>query len=586
MKTLNANFKLILGVMVMLMMVLTSCNPNESVDMPEVPEGTSGNSQIDFGSNIQRDFMGRIVDQSSIPLDNVNITIGNKTAITDNNGMFVINDVSVKERLGFITAQKPGYLKGMRSVVPTSGTNMINIMLVAETLVSTVASGSSSEVTLSNGAKVSFDGAFKDENGNAYSGNVDVYMYHLETSNPAIEAIMPGNLQAENANGEERVLVSYGMLNVELKGASGGEKLNIADGSVAQIELPINPAQNGVAPATIPLWHFDEVSGVWMEDGEATLVGGKYQGEVSHFSWWNWDAPFPAVILCINAVDANNNPLANLDIKLIESNAVNGRTAFTNGDGNICGFVPINEAFTLKAFDPCGVEVFSSNIGSFAADTNYSLVLPSVTATVISGTLVNCANTNVTNGYASIIYGNQLASVPVTNGDFTLSVIQCAALTSFSLEGVDYDTFQETDTISYNFGSADVGNIIACNAVSEYITLQVDNDPVDYFLSNITADSWSSTSVSIGGQNDIGESILISGSATTLGTHPDNGPSYIGIELNSLNIDHGVPNTLASTITNFGTVGQYIDITITGSYTDNNGVVKSLSAAIHVLRDN
>ncbi len=585
MKTLNANFKLILGVIVMLMMVLTSCNPNESVDIPEVPEGMSGNSQIDFGSNIQRDFMGRIVDQSSIPLDNVNITIGNKTAITDNNGMFVINDVSVKERLGFITAQKPGYLKGMRSVVPTSGTNMINIMLVAETLVSTVASGISSEVTLSNGAKVSFDGAFKDENGNAYSGNVDVYMYHLETSNPAIEAIMPGNLQAENANGEERVLVSYGMLNVELKGASG-EKLNIADGSVAQIELPINPAQNGVAPATIPLWHFDEVSGVWMEDGEATLVGGKYQGEVSHFSWWNWDAPFPAVILCINAVDANNNPLANLDIKLIESNAVNGRTAFTNGDGNICGFVPINEAFTLKAFDPCGVEVFSSNIGSFAADTNYSLVLPSVTATVISGTLVNCANTNVTNGYASIIYGNQLASVPVTNGDFTLTVIQCAALTSFSLEGVDYDTFEETDTISYDFGSADVGNIIACNAVSEYITLQVDNDPVDYFLSNITADSWSSTSVSIGGQNDIGESILISGSATTLGTHPDNGSSYIGIELNSLNIDHGVPNTLASTITNFGTVGQYIDITITGSYTDNNGVVKSLSAAIHVLRDN
>ena len=585
MKTLNANFKLILGVMVMLMMVLTSCNPNESVDMPEAPEGTSGNSQIDFGSNIQRDFMGRIVDQSSIPLDNVNITIGNKTAITDNNGMFVINDVSVKERLGFITAQKPGYLKGMRSVVPTTGTNMINIMLVAETLVSTVASGSSSEVTLSNGAKVSFDGAFKDENGNAYSGNVDVYMYHLETSNPAIESIMPGNLQAENANGEERVLVSYGMLNVELKGASG-EKLNIADGSVAQIELPINPAQNGVAPATIPLWHFDEVSGVWMEDGEATLVGGKYQGEVSHFSWWNWDAPFPAVILCINAVDANNNPLANLDIKLIESNAVNGRTAFTNGDGNICGFVPINEAFTLKAFDPCGVEVFSSNIGSFSADTNYSLVLPSVTATVISGTLVNCANTNVTNGYASIIYGNQLASVPVTDGDFTLSVIQCAALTSFSLEGVDYDTFQETDTISYNFGSADVGNIIACNAVSEYITLQVDNNPVDYFLSNITANSWSANSISIGGQNDIGESILISGTTTALGTHPDNGSSYIGFELNSVDIDHSVPNTIASTITKFGSAGQYIDITITGSYTDNNGVVKSLSGAIHVIRDN
>ncbi|AXO79703.1 hypothetical protein DZC78_04640 [Olleya aquimaris] len=570
--------------MVTLGMLLTSCNPNESVDIPETPENNPTSSQLDLGSNIQRDFMGRIVDQSSIPLDNVSITIGNKTATTDNNGMFKISDVQVKQRQAFILAEKPGFLNGMRSVVPTQGTNMINIMMITENLAGTVASGVTSEVSLPNGTKVGFDGSFKDQNGNAYSGNVDVYMYHLDPANPDNNILMPGSLQAVNQDGDERVLESYGMLNVELKGDSG-QKLNIADGHIATIEMPMVPAQSGVAPSVIPLWHFDEVNGYWVEDGEATLVSGKYIGEVSHFSWWNCDAQFPTVDLCMTVVDASNIPLSNVKVELWRSGQTYPRIGFSNGNGEICGLIPANETLTLKAIDQCGIEVYNTTIGPFNSDTNYGdVVMSSVNYSAVTGNLVDCSSQPVTNGYVTVHYGQEYASVEVVNGSFTLNMIECASITEFTLEGVNYDTFQTTTPLPFNFTTPNVGNIIACDTVTEYISVQIDNDPVDYYLLNLTAQEGDNgTSMYISTQNSTG-SFVVYGNTTTLGTYTSSGSQAFYVET-GINMDFGQPNTLQFTLSNYGAVNDYIDMNISGTFTDNDGILRNLSASIHVLRD-
>jgi len=584
MKTLNQHFKFMLSLMVTLGMLLTSCNPNESVDMPDTPEGSPTSSQLDMGSNIQRDFMGRIVDQSSIPLDNVSITIGNKTATTDNNGMFKISDVQVKQRQAFILAEKPGFLNGMRSVVPTQGTNMINIMMITENLAGTVTSGVTSEVSLPNGTKVGFDGSFKDQNGNAYSGNVDVYMYHLDPANPDNNILMPGSLQAVNQDGDERVLESYGMLNVELKGDSG-QKLNIADGHIATIEMPMDPAQSGVAPSVIPLWHFDEVNGYWVEDGEATLVSGKYIGEVSHFSWWNCDAQFPTVDLCMTVVDASNIPLSNVKVELWRSGQTYPRIGFSNGNGEICGLIPANETLTLKAIDQCGIEVYNTTIGPFNSDTNYGdVVMSSVNYSAVTGNLVDCSSQPVTNGYVTVHYGQEYASVEVVNGSFTLNMIECASITEFTLEGVNYDTFQTTTPLPFNFTTPNVGNIIACDTVTEYISVQIDNDPVDYYLLNLTAQEGDNgTSMYISTQNSTG-SFVVYGNTTTLGTYTSSGSQAFYVET-GINMDFGQPNTLQFTLSNYGAVNDYIDMNISGTFTDNDGILRNLSASIHVLRD-
>ena len=42
---------------------------------------------------------------------------------------------------------------------------------------------------------------------------------------------------------------------------------------------------------SIPMWHFDEDQGTWVEEGEATLVNGEYEATLAHFSFWNYDVP-------------------------------------------------------------------------------------------------------------------------------------------------------------------------------------------------------------------------------------------------------------------------------------------------------
>ncbi|MBB3124771.1 hypothetical protein FHS04_002298 [Mesoflavibacter sabulilitoris] len=586
MKTTNKTSKQLLAILLVISAFFYSCEKNESIDDPYI-EDPSG-STLNQGASIQRSFMGRIVNQSNLALDNVNITIGTKTAVTDSNGYFIINDVTVSERQAFILAEKPGFLNGMRSVVPTQGVNQVKIMMVTENLAGTVASGTSSEVTLTNGTKVAFDGNFKDENGNAYSGNVDVYMYHLDPANPEVENIMPGNLQAQNTNGQERLLETYGMINVELKGDSG-QKLNIADASVAEIELPIDPAQSGVAPSTIPLWHFDEVNGYWVEDGQATLSGGKYVGQVSHFSWWNCDAQFPTVNLCLNVVDNANSPLSSVRVELWRNGAVYPRVGISDGNGEICGLIPANETLTLKAFDQCSVEVYSTTIGPFSSDTNLgNIVLATVTSTTITGNLVDCSNANVTNGYVVMDYGNQEASAQITNGAFSFSVLQCPSVTDFTIEGVDYDAFQTTNLLNYNFSNTSIGNIIACNAVTEFISIQVDTDPVEYFIANINTDQYtqgSGFSVNANsGSAGTNEWFYLGVGDTTLGTYAISNNGVVGIEAN-IDMDYSIPNTLQFTLSSYGAVGQYIDGTVTGTFTDNSGNVRTLSITIHVLRD-
>ncbi|WP_452232113.1 hypothetical protein [Lacinutrix sp. MEBiC02595] len=580
MKIRNTKFKLLLSLMIAMGTLFTSCDPNE--DNESYDPGENNEIGLDLGQSVQHDFMGRIVDESNAPIENVMVSIGSKMESTDANGMFIISNANVKKRQAFIVAEKPGYLKGMQSLVPTQGTNTVRLMLVPLNVIATVSSGGDSQVNLPNGTTVKFDGAFKDENGNAYSGNVDVILYHLDPSNPDIDAIMPGNLQAENTNGEERILESYGMLNVELRGTSGQE-LNIADGHVAGIEMPVDPAQSSNAPSTIPLWHFDEVKGYWIEDGEATLIGGKYVGEVSHFSWWNCDAQFPTVTLCLNVVDVANIPLSNVKVALFRSGATYPRIGISNGNGEICGLIPANETMTLNIFDQCGVVVYTTTIGPFSTDTNYgNLVLPTVSAAVITGNLVNCSSANVTNGYAGVTYGNQYATVDVTNGSFSLSVIECASLSGFTLEGVDFDTFQTTTALPFTFNNTNVGNIIACSTVTEFISVRVDNNPTDYFLASINAGgNQPSPGLSVSSQTNLNY-FFVGLNDTTIGNYS---LDQFGFESSNLNIDYAIPTSLQLNLSNYGSAGNYIDATINGTYTDTSGNVRNLSVTIHVIRD-
>jgi hypothetical protein len=65
----------------------------------------------------------------------------------------------------------------------------------------------------------------------------------------------------------------------------------------------------------------------------------------------------------------------------------------------------------------------------------------SVITTLVQGTLTNCSNASVTNGYVWLQTAGQFLYTQVTNGSFSFTVINCSSdVSSYALQGFDYRT--------------------------------------------------------------------------------------------------------------------------------------------------
>ena len=568
--------------------IFAGCNDDDNSG------GTDGSSDSQFeqnlGSSVSRDFVGQVVDRNNNPVSAATVKIGSSTVMTDSNGIFSIKDASVKQKFAYITVDKTGYFQGSRSLVPTTGKNSVRIMLVPNVPTATVSSGQPSEVTTDSGTKIMFDGAFEDENGNPYNGNVSVSVFHLQPSDNNIDQLMPGMLYAERENSNEAVLQTFGMINVELRG-NGGQIIQPAQGHPAGIEVSIDNSQMASAPATIPLWHFDAAKGWWKEDGVAIRQGNKYVGEASHFSWWNCDAPFPTVSLNLTVLNAEGNPVANTQIVIFHVSASYGTSGYTDEQGHVSGLVPANAQLEIYVQTPCGTNRLITAIGPLSADATQVINLPptGIQSVTIEGKLVTCAGANVTNGYVAIRYPNSSTGFTFVgnDGSFSFTTVICAndLGDSFKLLGVDFETLQATDSIAYTFTTpvTNVGNLQACGAVTEFISYQVDNDPTVFIVQEVQAsiDQYLGISGWNEGNTANGQSLFISGSVTAAGTYTT---AQFTLEGTLGYITNNTPNDLQFHVTQIGAVGEFIDMTFNGTFEDDAGQTHTLTGVAHAIR--
>ena len=565
------------------------CNNDENqvINNP-VPSGN--NFTKNFGPAVNRDFIGQVLDDAYNPIAGVAISIGTLTTQTDVNGVFVINNASVLDKFAFVKASKIGFIDGSRTVVPTSGKNNIKIILVPNTPIQTIASGAPSTVALSSGTQVKFDGAFTDSSGAAYSGPVSVSLYHLTTSKTNIRFIMPGSLLAQATDGSAQVLETFGMLNVELKGSSG-QKLNIAPGHSAQLSSVIDGSQLSTAPTTIPLWHFDEAEGYWKQEGSATKVGNKYEGSVSHFSWWNFDGNYNTAILNVKVVNTAGDPIANADVVLVAGTSTSYFTNITNGDGLVSGTVPANQNIVVKILDACGLVIYTTTIPALATNSNYTLptvVISTSSANVstIKGVLQKCDGTNVTNGYVILGTGFKRQIASVTNGSFTFNSMFCGSTSpNFIYVGYDNDAQQTTGVLTgiYTNPITNLGNILACTSVQEYISIQIDGGTTKFFYSVNATQSGNPNKFQLTITNGIDFFSLVG--FNTLGIYPSSNDFAFesSLLIGTTIISPSISNTMQYTVSSYGAVGQYVNVSMAGTYTAG-GITHTLTGYMHVIR--
>lgn len=577
----------------LLLFILFSCKSDYYMDSEN---SQTLQSNYNFGNTAQRNFQGQVLATNGSPISGATVTIGATMVQTNSEGFFVFKDAQVKENFAHIKVSKSGYINASRVLVPTNGNNRVNIMMIPATVTSTIASGATATVTLSNGTKVKFDGSFKDASGNAYSGNISVAVYHLNPSNPYLNELMPGSFLATNSSGDSRVMETYGMLHVQLTGSSG-QNLQIASGHTAEITVPLDAAQVAGSPATIPLWSYNEDTGMWNEEGAATKVGNTYVANVAHFSWWNCDAQFAQSTLKVNVKNVAGQAVSNIKIGLKRNNQTYETYALTDNNGLASGIVPANETLTMKVYDVCNTVLSTTTIGPFTAGVTTTLpdiILPNANTFSIQGVLKTCAGANVTDGFVTLRYaassGNYFQTVTalVTNGSFTINTSGCSSSQQFVLQGYDLTNLQTTGEINFTGVSptTNLGNITVCIAVSEFISYQIDSQAVKYLISGINA-SYGANGTTVPNTLHISSQAANAFFSLNATMNPPAVGAYTTgfvTEFTGGSFSANPPNNVTLQLNSFGAVGQYIDFTINGTYTDSTGA-HTFTATGHVKRD-
>ncbi|MCR5818214.1 MAG: hypothetical protein K6F89_03815, partial [Prevotella sp.] len=423
MKKLNLLF---FGLALIFGMTFVSCSDddNKGENKPqEQPTETPGNPD-----DMQFAALSGVVTYSSQywsgdqPIGGVKVTSGDQTTTTDLNGFYQFDKANVVNGHIIVKFEKDGYNSVVRTVEFEDGVSTrLDASLMEVT--PTTPFDAATPMTISAGdsyyGEVQIDlkgGYVNKETGAAYTGKVTASTVYLDPDKNGFAKLMPGDLSAINTNNEAIQLISWGMVSVDLKG-SNGEKLQLAAGKPAKVTFPIpDRFKNGDKPQTIPLWSFDEATGVWKQEGNATLNDNVYEGEVTHFSWTNLDTPETTAHLKVTVKDSKGNLLANVPVD------VDGmRTFHTKGNGVMKCDVVANTKLKIKIPSSyCGKELVQEIKIDGQKTGELTFTIPGE-APRIYGTVKNTSGSNVCSLY--IIFNMMANTIPVmsdVNGAYSL----------------------------------------------------------------------------------------------------------------------------------------------------------------------
>jgi uncharacterized protein (TIGR02145 family) len=372
----------------------------------------------------------------------------------------------VYDKLGYITITKPGFHQGSRSFLPLeTETNRVNVQLLPMTQSGTFTASSGGTVT-SGSLQLNFPANAIQQNGQPYTGAVNVFVQTLDPTSPTMVDQMPGDLLGA-LNDSMSILRSFGMMSVELRDANMNE-LQLANGQSATLTFNIPTTMQAEAPQSIDWWSFDEAQGIWIHEGVAQKQGTQYIGQASHFSWWNLDVPGTFNNLTLTVVSSKGDLVSGAKVELV-SPTMGTLTRYTNANGVISGRVPKNQDLELRIYLICSVTndwtlATTGTIVSLDADIDESFQaeLFNYEFYPISGTVVNCQNQPVASGYVKM--GPQ---VYLTNeaGQFT---IQTCAAGEYVIRGYDTsnpDSIKASalDTVQVGIEGINIGDLQACS---------------------------------------------------------------------------------------------------------------------------
>lgn len=445
-----------------LLMLVSACAKDENND------NLSGNN-----STVKTSVTGRVFDENGNIIVGAVVTAAGKMTTTDVWGIYYLENVNLKKGRDIVRVTYSGKWEQIYGFIPsTSRLNYVNVYMNENPINYFLVGSSGGTITLSNNATVEFPAnAFVTLSGTAYTGSVVIKGIQLSPDQPNFTISVPGgDLIGTRLNGTDQLLISYGMVGIKLFDINGSE-LQLAPGKTAQITSPIVSSQQSAAPASIPLWYLDESTGKWKEEGVAVKSGNTYVGQVSHFTYWNYDDPRPYFTVNGSLIDCQFIPQPNVYVAIHGQQIDQGGHGYSDYNGNFSGNAPASVDLNVFLYGWLNNNLFTTlppqsplSIYHFSLPINVSTLPNTNCNTNYTGFIKNC---NGQPKIAPVIFLDSLNQyighcISDANGAFSYSV-PTGQVKIASYSGLFYTSL---DTAINQFQITPIGTLYLCDTLN------------------------------------------------------------------------------------------------------------------------
>jgi hypothetical protein len=367
--------------------LLLSCGGNDAggdnVDTrPFGPPGSGRSSSPIHG------LIGIVVDANTgAPVVGATVSAGSLTTTTDSAGNFTMPTIPNGTSIVAFT---------LAAYAPQSRTIQVSANIETSLIVQMVPNGTTTPpsfdptvpTTLTvtgSTARVDINGGLRDVNGNPPAGtSVNAVVTPI---GPSLDAyLVPGEFVVTPTAGSNAPFETFGAVDVRITDAAGNP-LSGALATPGSIRIPVD-TRSGSLPASVALMRFDPATGLWIEDGTATLQGVApnqfYGGAISRPATWTAGQIYTPsnITVCVN--DTAGTPVGNARVYSDGIDYSGGGTAWTNASG--VAVVPMKRGgqAVISANSPRSSNSASISAGQSAADFTLTpcLIMPTSGMTI------------------------------------------------------------------------------------------------------------------------------------------------------------------------------------------------------------
>jgi hypothetical protein len=393
---------------------------------------------------------GTIKNSQGNLLPNATVEVYGYTVVSDGRGMFLFENINVPAKRVTVTCSHNVYGKVVRVIKPTEDINYITILFDRREQSTVYNAGSSATFITSWGSSIMIPAnALLLPDNSPYSGNYTISATYLNPDSAAMFTNAPGT---DFLTSDNRILYSYGMVQAEITTTSG-TLLKMNGSAIAELTFPIASSQLGNAPLTLPLWHFNEETAQWEEQGTATRFGNIYKAGVTHFSWWNCDYPYDLGIIQGRVIDGYGNPMSNINVTVN-----NMYTVTTDNNGYYLNWIPSGLPIYVQVmqYNNPGYIIANAPVNLGAASVGQTLIAPDIIASfpaTLSGNMTDCTG-NPVGGLIYYIYNGSIFQHYSSTGAFNFIIPANASI-----------------NMTFNYGNNLLDTIILCGAPGNHINM-------------------------------------------------------------------------------------------------------------------